>query len=200
MASATFVRRNRGLLVVGGALALVLAGAGLVAAAGPDTASLERGAGTQYRTPQVTGQATGGVCRMGFDTRNGTLTPPDDSTPDNTPAASASIRKTCSGTVVGAFTGEMSTSSAGGFIHLDMRATCIGTGGLAGPCTVGRQVFASPGHTFVETNQSLLHTRSMTMVWTGLKRGIWRFEVLPGGDGKANLQFRTFVVEAFPAG
>jgi hypothetical protein len=38
------------------------------------------------------------------------------------------------------------------------------------------------------------------MVWTGLPRGLWRFEVLPGGNNSANLQFRSFVVEAFNAG
>lgn len=199
MAGTTFFRRNRGLLVVGAVVALVLAGTGLVSAAGPDATDHTRGAGTEYRTSKVTGQATGGGCRMGFDTQTSTLTPPDDSTADNTAAATVRIRKTCAGTVLGAFTAEMATPGVGDFIHLDMRATCTSTGGLASPCSVGQQLFGSPGHTFVETNQSALHTGSMTMVWTGLKRGVWRFEVLPGGNDSANLQFRTFTVEAFPA-
>ena len=41
---------------------------------------------------------------------------------------------------------------------------------------------------------------SAQMVWTGLRRGVWRFEVLPGGNNHAQLLFRSFVVEAFNAG
>ncbi len=81
-----------------------------------------------------------------------------------------------------------------------MRATCTGTRGLASPCTVGQQVFASPGHTFFQNAVAGIQTHAVMMVWNSLPRGLWRFEVLPGGNNRANLQFRTFVVEAFAVG
>lgn len=146
------------------------------------------------------GQSTGGGCRMGYDTQTSTNIPPDDSTSDNVPAASVTITKPCAGAVVGQFTTEVSTPTAGAFIHIDMRATCTGTGGFASPCTVGNQVFASPGHTFLQNVQAGSQTHAVNMVWTQLKRGIWRFEVLPGGNNSGNLEFRTFHVEAFAGG
>jgi hypothetical protein len=105
-----------------------------------------------------------------------------------------------SGAVIGMFVSEVSTATAGDFIHIDMRATCTGTGGLASPCTVGQQVFGSPGHMFMQNVQSGTQTHSIQMAWTGLPCGLWTFEVLPGGNNHANLQFRSFAVEAFNAG
>lgn len=146
--------------------------------------------------PRIAGIGKGGGCRMGFDTESSTLIPPDDSTADNAPAGVVGLTKACNGPVVGQFTGEVSTSTAGDFIHLDMRATCVGTGGFTTHCTVGEQVYASPGHTFFQNAQSGVQTHSMDMVWD-LLPGQWTFEVLPGGNNRANLQFRTFTVEAF---
>jgi hypothetical protein len=40
----------------------------------------------------------------------------------------------------------------------------------------------------------------MSMVWSGLNRGEWRFEVMAGGGGNAFVDFHTFVVEAFKGG
>ena len=148
----------------------------------------------------ITGQSTGGGCRMGYDTQTTTNVPPDDSVSDNTPAASVMITKPCAGAVIGQFTSEASTPTASDFIHIDMRATCTGTGGFANPCTVGQQVFASPGHTFFKNGAASFATSSVNMVWSGLRKGVWRFEVLPGGNNTANLQFRTFHVEAFAGG
>ena len=85
----------------------------------------------------------------------------------------------------------------GGFISVDMRATCTGTGGQTDPCTIGRVVYASPGDTFIADEDAEAKTHSMTMVWSNLKRGQWRFEVLAGGDGVSTLTERSFVVEAF---
>jgi hypothetical protein len=150
--------------------------------------------------PMIAAQANGGGCRFGYDTQTATLIPPDDSTSDNAPANTVSIRKPCQGAVVGLWVGEVSTSAAGDFIHMDMRATCTGTGGLTNPCTVGVQVFASPGHTFVKNTQSGIQTHSAQMMWTGLRRGIWRFEVLPGGNNSASVQFRSFSIQAFNGG
>ncbi len=186
-----------------GTLILAVSGTALAVAGGEDRATHARnGSSSQgVAAPQfITGESTAGGCRTGYDTQTSTLVPPDDSTPDNVAAATVNLRKPCPGAVVGSFVGEMATNVAGDFIHLDMRATCTGTGGFAMPCTVGQQVFASPGHTFVQTQQTTVQTRAMTMVWPGLRRGLWRFEVLPGGNNSANVQFRTFVVEAYNAG
>jgi hypothetical protein len=65
---------------------------------------------------------------------------------------------------------------------------------------VGEQVFASPGHTFLRNYSQGISTEAARMVWSGLRRGVWRFEALPGGGFSANLQFRTFFVEAFQGG
>ena len=126
--------------------------------------------------------------------------PPDDSTADNVPANSVTIRKVCPGAVIASWTGEVSTPGASDFIHMDIRATCTGTGGMANPCTVGQQVFASPGHTFVKNGADTFSTHSVTMAFSGLQRGIWRIDALPGGNNSANVQFRTLVVEAFNGG
>lgn len=148
--------------------------------------------------PMLVGQTTGGVCRMGYDTQLNSLTPPDDSTGDNPPAGSVNLRKTCQGAVVGTFVAEVTTGS--GYLHLDMRATCTGTGGMTGACTVGQQVLASPGHTFLKNEPAVGETQSMTMVWTGLKKGLWRFDALVGGINGASVMFRTFTVEAYNGG
>jgi hypothetical protein len=148
---------------------------------------------------QITGVATGGGCRLAYDTDTATNIPPDDSTADNVPASSVTMTKSCGpGAVVGRFSSEVFTQ-AGDFIHIDMRATCTATGGFGSPCTVGQQVFASPGHSFFQ-NSAGFEINAVNMVWTGLRKGVWRFEVLPGGNNNANLQFRTFTVEAFVGG
>ena len=147
----------------------------------------------------ITG-TTGKTCQSGYDTQRGTLIPPDDSTADNTPAATVQITKKCPGAAVGAFTSEVSTSS-GGSLHLDMRATCVATGGLTNPCTVGTVVIASPGHVFFQNNNPASSEMNAHQgVWSGLQRGVWRFEVLPGGGGNARLDYRTFVVTTYSGG
>lgn len=191
---------GRRVLVVGIAtLGLVTGGATWVVAAGSD-ATHPRGGETATADPRITAQSTGGGCRMGYDTQTSTNTPPDDSTSDNLPANTVKIRKVCPGAMVATWTGEISSPAAADFIHMDMRATCTGTGGMNNPCTVGQQVFGSPGHTFVQNGATSFGTRSLTMAWTGLKRGLWRVEALPGGNNSANVQFRTLVVEAFNGG
>ncbi len=189
------------LVAVIAAIALVATGAALATAAGGGGANHSRGSDTgKAASARIVGQATNGGCKMSYDTESSTLIPPDDSTADNAAAGSVTIRKTCAGAVVGMFTSEVSVPNAGDFIHIDMRATCTATGGLATPCTVGQQIFASPGHSFFNTGADAFHSASIQMVWTGLRRGIWRFDVLPGGNNAANLQFRSFVVDAYAGG
>jgi hypothetical protein len=187
---------NKRFLLVGAIVAVVaLAGTTAVLAATGDRA---RQARTLAPTAAV-GTASGGGCKAGYDTQTSVLTPPDDSTTDNPPAGSVTFTKSCTGAVVGQFTSETSIPS-GGFIHLDMIATCIGTGGFSTHCTVGQTVFAQPGHTFFSQNASGIETHAMDMVWPGLTKGQWTFTVRPGGNGTAFVDFRTFFVEAFNGG
>ena len=189
--------RRRGLTAAAIASALVVTGA--VAFGAGETSTHDRGSSPSARA-LVAGQSTGGGCGMGYDTQSSTLIPPDDSTSDNVAAATVTLKKVCAGAVTVQFVSETGTATAGDFVHIDMRATCVGTGGLANPCTVGQQVFGSPGHTFLQNATSGVQTHAVQMVWSALPRGRWRFEVLPGGNNRASLQFRSFVVEAFNGG
>jgi hypothetical protein len=189
-------------LSITGAAALFVGG---IAASGPVHAgqAVHARPATQSVTPLIAGQASGGGCSMGYDTQTATLTPPDDSTSDNPPAGVVTINKPCPGAVVGNFTSEVNNTVAGDFIHIAMRATCIGPAGMTDPCTVGSQFFAHPGtgvHIFMRSTQGSYQTHSVQGVWTGLKRGRWKFEVLPGGNNSADLVYRSFVVEAFSGG
>ena len=190
-----FSLSGRRAVVVGIAtLGLVAGGATLVVAVGSDA---EHPRGQEAAGPRIFGQGAGGECRMGYDTASTTNTPPDDSTADNPPANTVTIRKVCPGPMVATWTGEVVADQAGEFIHMDLRATCTGIGGLNNPCIVGAQVYASPGHTFLQNGVGPHGTRSMGGVWSGLKRGVWKVEALPGGNGAANVQFSTLIVEAF---
>ena len=63
----------------------------------------------------VTGTGSA-VCKSGFDTNTGALTPPDDTTGDNAPAGSVQLTKTCTGFTTGLFTGEV-THIEHGWLH-----------------------------------------------------------------------------------
>jgi hypothetical protein len=129
------------------------------------------------------------------------LVPADDSTGDNPPAGKVTFTKSCGGVAVATFSAETVTTGAGDFIHLDMRATCIGSGGYSSHhCQVGNSKLAAPGHTFFQTVQEGQQVHSMTMVFTGLSRGKWRFEALVGGNNHAFVDFRTFAVQAYNGG
>lgn len=187
--------------VTAAAVAIAVAGgAWAVAGSGEADHPRDEGAKAAAGSARITGHSFGTLCRMGYDTQSSTLTPPDDSTADNVPAATVSFKKTCVGAVTATLSAETSTTAAGAFIHLDMRATCTGTGGLSNPCTVGQQIFGSPGHTFFQNVQAGVQVHSATMVWTGLPKGVWRFDALPGGGQSANLQFRTFTVQSYKGG
>ena len=200
MTIAKLSRAKRALLVGVAAVGLVVAGAGIGAATGGDPATHARPAAEGQGHELIAGTSTGAPCRVGYDTQASTLVPPDDSTTNNTPAAAVQFKKRCRGGVVALLTSEISTPGASDFVHMDMRATCVGTGGFGSHCTVGQQVFASPGHSFVQNGAASFHVGVVQMAWTMLLPGVWRFEALPGGNGVANLQFRSFVVQAFPGG
>jgi len=132
------------------------------------------------------------------DTQTGVFTPPDDSTGDvDNTANKVAFIKTCTGIVVATFSAEVNTSNAGEFIHLDMRATCTNPANLSDPCTVGQTVVAFPGHTFLRNSVGSTQVHSMTMFFPPLKKGKWAFKVGVGGNGTANVQFRTFLVQAY---
>lgn len=184
--------------------ALAAAAAAIALAASGTTYALARGPGSgddqrdqsQAQAQSVTGN-TGALCRVGYDTQTAGLTPPDDSTLDNVPASSFSVKKACAGLAIGRFTAEVDTPGSSNFIHLEMRATCTAKSGMTNPCTPGEVVMASPGHTFLQTGPASYHVAAVDMVWVGLKAGVWKFEVLPGGDGASVLRYRTFTVEMF---
>jgi hypothetical protein len=148
----------------------------------------------------ITGQSTGGDCRLGVDTDTNVVTPAFA----GTVVSSVSITKTCQGVVVGQFTSETdgSGASANDFLRLSMRATCTATGGLTNPCTVGQVVFAQPDNARLSNNlQAEIETRGMDAVFPNLRRGVWRFDAIVAGDGAiAQMISRTFHVEAFQGG
>jgi hypothetical protein len=195
----TFIARHRTktLATAGVVIAVVAAGAGYAAAVGGSGADLHR---TALGRGFVAGSTTQGPCKLGYDTETSPLTPPDDSTNDNTPAASVTIKKQCPGAVVATFDGEYNGTGTNDFIHMDLRATCTATGGTSSPCTVGQVVSGQPGHTFLQTGGSPEGTRTAQWVFPGLKRGVWKFEALAGGDNAASLGFRTLTVEAWNGG
>ena len=176
--------------------ALTVAIAALIAVASGAAIAEERSGGGVGAA--VAGSARG-ACAMGYDTQTSTLVPPDDSTSDNVAAGTILSKKGCVGPVVGTLSAVVSTSTAGDFIHLDMRATCTSKGGFTGAtsCVVGEQVIASPGHAFFRNDQGSVAVHSATMVWPELRKGVWRYEALPGGNNRANLQFRSFAITAW---
>jgi hypothetical protein len=155
---------------------------------------------TSGPAPKIVGVASGGFCKMGYDTEQAPVTPPDDFTADNTPAASVKFVKKCNGSVIALFTSEVSAPNDADYIHLDFRATCLGNGGQTNPCTKGTQVKASPGHTLFDYGPTSFGVRAVQEVWSALPAGNWLFEVLPGGNNSANLQFRELRVDAFQGG
>ena len=200
MAGITFPGRRKALIAAAVVVAAVAGGAGYAAASThhPDP---NRSQGVSAAvTADPANVSAGGPCKVGYDTETNSLTPPDDSTTDNTPAGTVSFRKGCIGVVIARFDGEYNGSDAGNFIHMDLRATCTGTGGLSNACTVGQQVFAQPGHTFLQTGGNTVGTRSAQWAFPALGRGVWTFDALPGGDGTAFLGFRTLTVEAWHGG
>jgi len=157
-------------------------------------------AATGPRAITGSGTSVDGPCKVGYDTETATLTPPDELLADNPVAGTVTMRKPCAGAVVAEFSSEVRTDA--GFVTLSMWATCVGTGHAVDPCTVGDQVVARPGYTYLAEGDSYLtttSTHSMQMVFPALPRGIWRFEAVPGGSD-ATLHYRTFVVTAYPGG
>lgn len=153
------------------------------------------------------GQASGGGCRLGFDTEDDTIVPTGDVEGDEAVFEVVSgvvINKPCPGVVVGQFVTETSLSDASGegALYAVMVAECVAKAGYSNPCTTGQQVLAYPGVVALdESVQPELETRSMNAVFPNLKRGRWAFMAAIHGDGTyAQVSYRTFHVEAFSGG
>lgn len=155
--------------------------------------------------PTATGTNNGATCKVSFATDTSTFTPPDDminatADPNSYAALGVSAVKPCMGNVIAFFNAETNTTTSGGFIHAIGLATCVATGGLSNPCTVGQKVYAEPGagsHHFLQTNQQSQETHAAIFVFPQMNRGQWRFQILVGGNGASNVQWRSLVVEMF---
>jgi hypothetical protein len=195
----TWVRRRNGIVVVLAAMALVVSG-GVALAQDGDQAKKMKADSRQ----QLTVNTTGGVCKTGFDTQTDTIYPPDDSVSNNPAAGNVVMTKACGGAVAVTFSSETTTPASGDFIDLEFRATCTGTGGYSSHCTVGKTKDGSPGHInfAVYHSNSNSESHAYTQVFSGLKRGKWKFEVLPGSNGTltAAVRWRTTMVQAFNGG
>jgi hypothetical protein len=148
----------------------------------------------------ITGAATGGGCNVGVDTDTNAVTPAFG----GTVVSSVTMTKPCQGIVVGQFTAETdgSGTATNDILRVSLRATCTATGGLGTPCTVGQVVFAQPAPMRLDDNlQAEIETRGMNAVFPNLRRGVWRFDAVAGGDGtNAQVISRSFHVEAFQGG
>jgi hypothetical protein len=189
--------RRKAALVVLATGALIVSGA--VVAVARDGG--DQGLRATSARPQVAVNSSGGLCKAGFDTRRGDFVPESDVATDNPPANRVTLTKGCAGVAAATFSAETNTSDAGDFIHLDMRATCVGSGGFSSHhCTVGTSRLGQPGLTLFQTVEEGTQVHSMTMVFTGLSRGKWRFDALVGGNNHAFVDFRTFAVQAYNGG
>lgn len=193
-------RLSRRLVATVSAVALVAVVGGASVAVDRAASSDDSSRALAAKKVPVVAPATKHQCHMGAFTETSSLTPPDDSVGDNVPAAVVTMKKTCAGPVVGAFTAEAFTAGAGTFIHVTMLATCVAKGGLKKACVGGQEFTAAPGHAFFQNEGGQGESNAATGLWRSLKRGVYEFEVLPGGDGTASLGFRTFVVEAYQKG
>ena len=109
--------------------------------------------------------------------------------------------KPCQGTVIGTFSAEVNTPDAADSLEIQMKATCLGSGGQPNPCITGEIDFADPGLIFFQQQtQPETEANSFTVVWPNLKRGTWLFVVQLYGTGpSAYVGYRTFTIEGICA-
>ena len=193
-------------ILTGRRSALVLAVAATTAVVATGSVAMARGGDGRIRqstasVATIMTNTSGGACKTGFDTEQDLLTPPDDTPDGNEDAGTVVMTKRCTGAASITFSSETNTSGTGDFIDLAFFATCIGTGGYTHHCHVGAERVASPGGTFFQHNSfPETQVQSVTEVFSGLSRGKWRFEVVPGGNNHAYLQYRTTMVQAYSGG
>lgn len=198
MKTKRLIARRNGVVAVLAVLALVVSG-GVALARDGDQAKLQK-AGAR---PTLATNTTGGVCKTGFDTQTATVYPPDDSVENNPTAGRVALTKSCSGAVAVTFSSETSTPASGDYIDLSFYATCTGTGGYRTHCAVGAVREGAPGHiNFATCCHSNVESHAYTQVFSGLRRGKWRFDVRPGSNGSptASVRWRTTMVQAYNGG
>lgn len=187
-------RRRTRVLAAAVPVALVLGGTTVALA----TSQAERPGGGLGAAAVGTGA---GGCKTGFDTRNDQFAPPNG----GAVVGSVTFTKGCPGPVLVNFTSETSAPEADDFIHVSVRATCLGAGGQTNnPCTAGAVATAGPGTTFLVTGPQAggIATRGMNFAFGALQRGQWQFEVIAFGDEAADpdtdafVWFRTTTAEA----
>lgn len=146
-------------------------------------------------------------CEGGFYTNTNVLTPPDDSTADNTPAVSVNVTRSCAGPATLSFQTEIyATNGVGSYIHTAARATCVSGGGFGGHCSPGTVVYAQPGaggHAYTfngSAGGNLTDTNGFIWVFPYQKRGVWKYEVEVGGDGVSSIQYRSAMVQTYQRG
>jgi hypothetical protein len=203
MSTQGLLARRNGVVVVLAALVLVISG-GIALARDGDQARLQKAGSRQ----QLATNTTGGVCKSGFDTQTASVYPPDDNVENNPPAGRVRLTKSCSGAVAVTFSSETWTPTAGDYIDLTFYATCTGTGGYRTHCAVGTVREGAPGHiNFATCCHAHPESHAYTQVFSGLRRGKWRFDVRPGSDGPAgdgsqtaSVRWRTTMVQAYSGG
>ncbi len=141
-------------------------------------------------------KGAGTYCKMGYDIRTIEATVSDHSSSDNTPVGDVTIRKNCSGSVVGTFTAALTTN-----LHLhELWAYCVSDGGFVTGCTTGQSIYASPPHTLLQSNGTAdvsYPVETVRWIWPQLPPGQWRFRVLPAALAPVTIKYSNFTVEAF---
>jgi hypothetical protein len=175
-------KRRKRITVIGGVVLLALViGTTAVLASGGDRIS---------GPPTVT--ATGkGLCASGvaIDTRQVVFEPVDAVTANNT-ASTLTVQNKCSRAFAAVTVSTETGTTAGGYIHADVRATC-----LSG-CPAGT-ILGSPGNTYLNNTPSTNHTASGIWAFDNLPKGTWRFDFGVAGNGTSFVEYRTMEVAIY---
>ena len=135
-------------------------------------------------------------CRMGYDIRTIEATVSDHTSSDNTPVGDVTIRKNCSGSVIGTFTAALTAN-----LHLhELWAYCVSNGGFVDGCTPGQNIYAFPPHTLLQSNgvpDISYPVETVRWIWPQVPPGEWRFRVLPAALSSVTIKYSSFTVEAF---
>lgn len=151
--------------------------------------------------PDVTTVTTGGPCRAGIQTKNGTVTVPAGNILTNPAVASVTMTKPCAGAVTASFTAVVNAIGATQQVRVIGIAKCIGTGGFATHCTVGQTLIGSPDDTVIKDNGAAPQaTHSAVFAWKGLKKGTWRFDIRATGTDNPSVYNRSLIVNAYNGG
>jgi hypothetical protein len=153
--------------------------------------------------PEITTVTTGGPCIAAMQTRNNTVALPGGDILGNAPVVSVTMTKPCTGAVTAEFNAVVYANQSTQQVFVLGVAKCVGTGGYATPhCTVGQVIQGSPGPVIFKDMGVVTsgESHSADFVWTGLKRGKWRFDIRPTGFNDPSLEYRSLIVNAYKGG